>query len=59
MKLVIERKNMKANEFKLYGKDNAPEESPELLCTVETKFGFIPNVLLQMAESSVGLAGTL
>lgn len=50
---------MSTTEFTVYTKDNAPDASRDWLAAVESKFGFIPNVLGQMAESPAGLAGTV
>jgi uncharacterized peroxidase-related enzyme len=50
---------MNTHSFTLYSKDAAPEPSRALLGAVEAKFGFIPNVLRQIAEAPAALGGTL
>jgi alkylhydroperoxidase family enzyme len=50
---------MNQTNFTLYTNTNAPQESQLLLGAVEEKFGFIPNVLRQMAESPVALGATM
>jgi alkylhydroperoxidase family enzyme len=50
---------MKALDLTLYSKENAPELSRDLLDAIELKFGFIPNILRQMAEAPAALGGTL
>lgn len=50
---------MKALDFTLYTKENAPAGSREMLDAVVAKFGFVPNVLRQMAESPVELTATV
>lgn len=47
------------NGFTTYSIDTAPEQSKPLLAEVEKQFGFVPNVLGQMAESPAALAGNL
>jgi len=50
---------MNTTEFTVYNKDNAPVASREWLAAVEAKFGFVPNVLGQMAESPAALSGSV
>jgi len=44
-------------DFKLHAKEDAPEGSREILGAIEGKFGFVPNVLRQIAEAPAALAG--
>ncbi len=46
-------------DFKLYATEDAPEPSRAMLNGAEEKFGFVPNVLRQMAESPAALGGTM
>ncbi len=43
--------------FTLYTKEDAPEGARDTLNGIEEKFGFIPNVLSQLAESPTALGG--
>lgn len=45
--------------FPLYSKETAPEGSQKTLAMVEERFGFIPNVLAQMAEEPAALSATV
>ena len=42
----------------LHTQDSAPEGSRELLRGIEDKYGFVPNILKQMAQSPTALDGT-
>jgi len=44
-------------DFNLHTKEDAPEGAREILGAIEGKFGFIPNVLRQIAEAPAALAG--
>lgn len=46
-------------DFKIYSSDNAPEESQPFLIAAEDKFGFVPNLLGEFAESPAVLEGYL
>lgn len=46
-------------DFKLHTKESAPNESLESLDQVERKFGFIPNLLRQMAGAPSAIQGDL
>lgn len=50
---------MSHTDFTLYTKENAPEGSRDMMVMAEEKFGFIPNVLRQMAEAPASLAATV
>lgn len=50
---------METLEFTLHTKESAPQKSKEMLKMAEKQFGFIPNVLLQMAESPTAIQGDL
>ncbi len=46
-------------DFTRYTQEDAPAGSLDLLNAVEAKFGFIPNVLREMAEAPAALEGTV
>lgn len=46
-------------DFKIYSSDNAPEDAQPLLNAAEEKFGFVPNLLGEFAESPAVLEGYL
>ncbi len=46
-------------EFKIYSSDNAPEDSQPFLNAANEKFGFVPNLLGEFAESPAVLEGYL
>ena len=49
----------KLPEFSLHTKETAPEESKALLDMAEQQFGFVPNVLRQMAEAPSAFGSNL
>lgn len=46
-------------DFKIYSSDNAPQDAQPLLNAAEEKFGFVPNLLGEFAESPAVLEGYL
>jgi alkylhydroperoxidase family enzyme len=51
------RQEAKLIDFKLYTKEDAPAGSRETLGAIERQFGFVPNVLRQLAEAPAALGG--
>ena len=41
------------NNFKKYNQENSPQASADTLAVVNKQFGFVPNLMAQMAESSI------
>lgn len=46
-------------DFTLYTQDDAPQASRALLVAAQQKFGFIPNVLRELAEAPTALSGVV
>jgi len=47
------------DRFSTHSRDTAPDASRPLLAAAEQQFGFVPNVVGQIAESPAALSGTL